>query len=137
MGTWKALARARAPSFSRRFLPAMNTLSLSGAPMAVDRLWQAIRASARICTHRRQPSSPRPFGLVGRSLPAPRARPLTFPPPTPMPQLLSFSSLRLWQQGLFSSRSIPLTPSGPKALSLRSSSVSRTPAHISASPRQL
>lgn len=51
VSTWKALARARAPSFSRRFLPAMNTLSLSGAPCADDCLWHAIRDSARIYTH--------------------------------------------------------------------------------------
>lgn len=62
---------------------------------------------------------------------------LAFPPPTPMPQLLSFSSLRVWQEGLSNSRSIPFTPSGPKALSLRFSSVSRTPAHTNASPRHL
>lgn len=49
--TWKALARARAPSFSRRFLPAINTLSLSGAPFADDCLWHSIRASARIYTN--------------------------------------------------------------------------------------
>lgn len=56
LSTWKALARARAPSFSRRFLPAMNTLSLSGAPCADDCLWHSMRASARIYTKRRYKS---------------------------------------------------------------------------------
>lgn len=46
--TWKALAKALAPSFSRRFLPAINTLSLSGAPRDDDCLWHSIRASAKI-----------------------------------------------------------------------------------------
>lgn len=49
--TWKALARALAPSFSRRFLPATNTLSLSGDPWAEACLWHSISASARICSH--------------------------------------------------------------------------------------
>lgn len=50
--TRKALARAWAPSFSRRFRPATNTLSFSGVPLAEDCLWHSIRASARICeTH--------------------------------------------------------------------------------------
>lgn len=62
---------------------------------------------------------------------------LTFPPPTPIPQLLSLSTLSVWQEGLFSSCSIPFTPSGPKALSLRSSSVSLAPAVIIAPPRNL
>lgn len=62
---------------------------------------------------------------------------LTFPPPIPMPQLLSFSTLKVWQEGLFRSCSIPFTPSGPKALSLRSNSVSLAPALINALPRDL
>lgn len=175
--TWKALARALAPSFSRRFLPAINTLSLSGAPRADDCLWHSIRASARIYTNH-----------TAQSLSAIRCKHvlylscvehvcsslffyfvvclgtgqdwfeicfftvteskhmktfsmaawlLTFPPPIPMPQLLSLSSLRVWQDGLFSSCSIPFTPSGPKALSLRSSSVSLAPALINPLPKDL
>lgn len=54
-----------------------------------------------------------------------------------MPQLLSLSSLSVWQEGLLSSCSIPFTPSGPKALSLKSSSVSLAPALINALPRHL
>ena len=134
--TWTALARAEAPSFSKRFLPATNTLSLSAAPVAVACLWHSIRASAKICTIQSAavishgPCSLTCWELAVLGL-------FTFPPPTPMPQLLSFSCLKVWQERLFNSRSIPFTPSGPKALSLRSSSVSRTCAHINASPRHL
>lgn len=53
--TWKALARALAPSFSKRFLPATNTLSLSGAPRADDSLWHPVRASAKIYTKQTTP----------------------------------------------------------------------------------
>ena len=140
--TWKALARALAPSFSRRFLPAMNTLSLSGDPRDEDCLWPSIRASARICLHQINYRShiKNPFHFWGLFHHFERnndAWELTFPPPIPIPQLLSLSSLSVWQEGLFNSCSIPLTPSGPKALSLKSSSVSLAPALINALPRDL
>lgn len=48
MVTWKAWARAVAPSFSSRFLPAMNTFRLRGAPAALDCLWHSVSAAARI-----------------------------------------------------------------------------------------
>lgn len=61
----------------------------------------------------------------------------TLPPPMPMPQLLSFSSCRVKQAELFSRASKPRTPSGPNALSLRSSSTSWAPAVMSPSPREI
>lgn len=61
---------------------------------------------------------------------------LTFPPPMPMPQLLSRSSRSVWQVVLLSNFSMPFTPSGPNALSLRSKTVSLAPAIIKASPRE-
>lgn len=158
--TWKAFARAWAPSFSRRFRPATNTLSFSGDPLAEDCLWHSIRASAKIYkTHTHttttiiitlitiihnvtrfsqfvwtggifQSKDCTLRGLLAKITKKRSAH--TFPPPMPMPQLLSFSSLSVWQEGLFSSCSIAFTPSGPKALSLKSSSVSRAPELIMA-----
>lgn len=143
--TWKAFARAWAPSFSKRLRPATNTLSFSGVPLAEDCLWHSIRASARIYkththTHAtvigtswiRLVESFKPKMVFGGLCWHRMRRALTFPPPMPMPQLLSLNSLSVWQEGLFSSCSIPFTPSGPKALSLKSSSISRAPALIMA-----
>lgn len=61
----------------------------------------------------------------------------TLPPPMPMPQLLSLSSWRVKQAELLSRASKPRTPSGPKALSLRSSSTSCAPAVMSPSPSEV
>ena len=61
----------------------------------------------------------------------------TLPPPMPMPQLLSLSSCSVKQAELLSRASKPRTPSGPKALSLRSSSTSWAPAVMSPSPREI
>lgn len=68
----------------------------------------------------------------GGGAPAP-----TLPPPMPMPQLLSLSSCRVKQAELFSRASKPRTPSGPNALSLRSSSTSWAPAVMSPSPSEI
>lgn len=46
--TPKASAKAVAPSFSRRFLPATKTFSASGLPWALDFRWHSVRAAARI-----------------------------------------------------------------------------------------
>lgn len=67
--TRKALARAWAPSFSRRFRPATNTLSFSGVPLAEDCLWHSIRASARIYKTHTPPLSTRSFALVSSFAP--------------------------------------------------------------------
>ena len=59
---------------------------------------------------------------------------LTFPPLGPSPLLLNLSTLREKHDGLVSSVVNALTPSGPNALSLRSSSVRWASALITPSP---
>lgn len=60
---------------------------------------------------------------------------LTFPPPMPKPLLLSSSSRRLKQLELWRRSTSPSTPRGPKALSLKSSTVKWQFADIMAVPR--
>ena len=60
---------------------------------------------------------------------------LTLPPLLPRPLLLNLSTLREKQEGLISSAVTALTPSGPNALSLRSSSVRWASAFITPSPK--
>ena len=59
----------------------------------------------------------------------------TFPPPIPRPVLLIFRVFREKQTVLFRSTTKPLTPVGPNALSLTSSSTKCAPDAINPSPR--
>ncbi len=119
--------RAVAPSFSSLLRPTTNTSRASFCP--------AFSASSRQSRRARDKIWKTPHQEKSQNLEDHAELQPTFPPPIPIPVLLNFSTFKEKHAGLVSRLTTASIPDGPKALSLRSSSVSWACDWMTASPR--